>query len=730
MSHHQSDSAHVLDQMNLSMKLLKDSLYGQPNQPEKKFDDARATPFIRTNKNTWGLAHEIDPSAQGGIPSLKDCPVPVISCIGTSRDGKSTLLNLYCNWLLQRGNISSKPFSPFIAKQSDEAVTNGIDFYHLKGHCLLLDCQGMQLEDAKYDHHLALITYLISDVIILTVRQRLDLQVFNNLLSVFSFLPEIPEEFRRKDKPQLIIRIKDFQNVADLKKDKDYLTKLIKKWLTRSDDQFDQIKKAFEQTFNIHPVATLAPRYDDENEEDQILDIHSKTFPGKNPTFIHACEKIFELSKGFKSSDLLTKGGLSQLIAKMRENKKIDYKKLDLYHNIASVEIIQYGNDLIIQHTCLVDEKLIEKMDGSRDAYNMWKERENLINAIEDNTLNVKFKDVTHDIKNLLAPNFAKFRKIVDDAMIKNQLLAEQRIKPHWEQFNKKYEGTTLSKMINGFVEIFIDKQIEFLNSLAGIDRNVADRYRALLDTEKRDLENKRKSITAKNNGHQIMLDRMIAGYNIDKSSITILTQIVQDMNVTNLKYNLTIEQIGNEIINKIRHDIETIYKDNNIVWCLQKDNQIVSLPQMEYNVEDTINECATYIDDGLITGKFEVICKKLISNRLNEIGFLRTVTYQSIPYIVFIEFKCSDCTYLMTKTFYEKRFSGIITPLMQTNKFIKITHHSPTSDHVPIHYVLEFKNMNDFTQREKKLRIESRMANDLLCDVLDFCVENALELV
>lgn len=86
----------------------------------------------------------------------------------------------------------------------------------------------MQLEDAKYDHHLALITYLISDVIILTVRQRLDLQVFNNLLSVFSFLPEIPEEFRRKDKPQLVIRIKDFQNVADLKKDADYLTKLIK----------------------------------------------------------------------------------------------------------------------------------------------------------------------------------------------------------------------------------------------------------------------------------------------------------------------------------------------------------------------------------------------------------------------------------------------------------------------------------------------------------------------
>ena len=65
-----------------------------PGPPNKKVDDARAIPFIRTNKNTWGLAQEIDPSVPGGIPSLKNDSVPVISCIGTSRDGKSTFLNM------------------------------------------------------------------------------------------------------------------------------------------------------------------------------------------------------------------------------------------------------------------------------------------------------------------------------------------------------------------------------------------------------------------------------------------------------------------------------------------------------------------------------------------------------------------------------------------------------------------------------------------------------------
>lgn len=109
-----------------------------PGIPNKKVYDTKAVPFIRTNKNTWGLAQEIDPLISGGVPSLKDDLVPVISCIGTSRDGKSSLLNLYCNWILQQSDAYFKPFSPFIAKQSDEAVTNGIDFYHLKGHCMLL----------------------------------------------------------------------------------------------------------------------------------------------------------------------------------------------------------------------------------------------------------------------------------------------------------------------------------------------------------------------------------------------------------------------------------------------------------------------------------------------------------------------------------------------------------------------------------------------------------------
>ena len=198
----------------------------------------------------------------------------------------------------------------------------------------------------------------------MTVRQRLDLQVLNNLLSVFSFLSDIPQEFRRTDKPILIIRIKDFQNIRELKTNKNYLTNLIDKWLEKTDDQYDQIKEVFKQTFTIYPIITLSPKYDDINEEYQILDIYSETFAEKNPTFINACEKIYELSNTFKPCDLLKNNKMEELVVHLQKNNKIDFRKLDLYHNITRVELLEYCKN-VIQQDIYTDKSIINKMDGS-----------------------------------------------------------------------------------------------------------------------------------------------------------------------------------------------------------------------------------------------------------------------------------------------------------------------------------------------------------------------------
>jgi acetylglutamate kinase len=65
------------------------------------------------------------------IPIITD-NIPVISCIGTSRDGKSTLLNIYCEYIFNKFSIKNKPTLPFLTEQSDEAITNGIDFYEIQ----------------------------------------------------------------------------------------------------------------------------------------------------------------------------------------------------------------------------------------------------------------------------------------------------------------------------------------------------------------------------------------------------------------------------------------------------------------------------------------------------------------------------------------------------------------------------------------------------------------------
>jgi hypothetical protein len=74
------------------------------SQKKITFDEKiKSKPFIRTNNDTWGFTLDIDKTIPKNIP-LINSDVPVISCIGTSRDGKSTFLNLYSNWLLQKNN--------------------------------------------------------------------------------------------------------------------------------------------------------------------------------------------------------------------------------------------------------------------------------------------------------------------------------------------------------------------------------------------------------------------------------------------------------------------------------------------------------------------------------------------------------------------------------------------------------------------------------------------------
>lgn len=552
--------------------------------------DNKSKSFIRTDGDKWGIAGTI-PIVNGNIP--------VISAIGTSRDGKSTSLNLYANWLINKysstqkttfnmlskqgnGNCSPvsnlgkniEPFSPFVAMQTDDVVTNGIDYYQVSDKCMLIDCQGMQLKDARHDHYLMLVTYLISNIIILTVRERLDLQVLNNCLAVFSFLNEIPSEFKRKDKPTLLIRIKDFQNNKQLNLDPNYLKKLVDKWLEKSNDQYDQIKEAFRNTFNIDVVATKYPTMDEHDE----VNIHDPDFLSQNKSFQDYCVKLDELSKGQVAPQLLKSDGkLHQLITCLQENKAIDWKKLDLYHQITENELRKYLQENLTNDPILT-KKLVDQMNGSKESSFVYLERRRHIDKIKQKLYYEKFKDITSSIKDeVFKTSFDKFNDIFRDARNKNKELAENIIAPHYRNFNGIYTDINFKNyFIDKIINYFTDKKKIFEQELNKIDYLVSEKYMLIINEEEHEINNKQRDINTQNIAHCKKIKLLIKNYDINiKTNEFCLEYLNCAIQAGN--YNESYDYAFSNIKNKIITDLSKIYNDNDITWYMETDKNIAS---------------------------------------------------------------------------------------------------------------------------------------------------------
>ncbi len=539
--------------------------------------DKKSKAFIRTSKADWG----IDPEQNCVIPEVND-NIPVISAIGTSRDGKSTSLNLYANWLIDKYRNTVRqvePFSPFTAMQTDDVVTNGIDYYIVPQKCMLIDCQGMQLQDAKYDHFLMLITYLMSNIIILTVRERLDLQILNNCLPVFSFLSEIPPEYKRsnKDKPTLLIRIKDFQNSKQLANDKDYLIKLVNKWLEKSNDQYDQIKEAFANAFNIDIIATKYPTMDDDDE----VNIHDPNFLNKNKSFMDYCKKLDELTKGKTAPKILkTNGGLDKLVASLRENKKIDWKKLDLYHQITENELRKYLQEELSNDKNLNDETILLKMDGSSAGTVLCKNRRTLIDSTKTKLYQEKFKDITESIKDeVFKTTFDNFDKIYIEAKNKNELLAENIIKPHFDKFNLIYsQKGFMDCWINKIVDFFTDKKTIFVAELEKIDTDVKNKYMSIINQEEIEITKKQHQIRINNEAQCRKIENIINNYDIEKRTKNAISEHLNNL-IKSSNYNEPYANTFETVKIKIFADLAKIYTENDITWFMDNNKNISSGP-------------------------------------------------------------------------------------------------------------------------------------------------------
>ena len=130
-------------------------------------------------------------------------PIKVVSIIGKARTGKSSFLNcLISFWENDSKNV-------FQMSNTDKHCTNGIDMYYLqeKG-ILLLDFQGIWVENSSNDSKLLLLAYLMSDIIIFNETKMLTngtLAQFEPMLAFINDIKGNNDAFN----PKLIFRVGD-----------------------------------------------------------------------------------------------------------------------------------------------------------------------------------------------------------------------------------------------------------------------------------------------------------------------------------------------------------------------------------------------------------------------------------------------------------------------------------------------------------------------------------------
>jgi hypothetical protein len=262
-------------------------------------------------------------------------PIKIISFLGNARIGKSTLLNCYVS------NKMGRNFKIFNTSKSLEThCTSGIDM--LKINCsnydlILLDIQGLDLNDSKDDCKLMLFIYMISNLIIFNPKTILDNTVLSSLQSLTSIITYIPDIESKNSKPSLLFRPRDIDQESDYDPDKN-----LKDMLSNTSDQFSNVRESIKKLFT---TIDCKPTF--------YLDKKEKTLLTKNK-FVDFME---ESTNGFKlfcdyldtmidninehSNDNFN-DRVKYIIDQINTNKNIDYTKFDITMREAECDIKEW----------------------------------------------------------------------------------------------------------------------------------------------------------------------------------------------------------------------------------------------------------------------------------------------------------------------------------------------------------------------------------------------------
>jgi energy-coupling factor transporter ATP-binding protein EcfA2 len=342
----------------------------------------------------------------------------IISFLGPARIGKSTLINCFISFLLNKNN---KIFQT--SSSVKEHCTRGIDMVYLESETniiLLLDVQGLDFEDSSNDCKLMLFVYMISNLIIYNERGILTNKVLSSLQSLTSLLTFM-EQNKEFNKPELIFRTGEIDPDSDFES-KENLDKMLIDSINI--DQYSNTRKSINKLFsNI----TSIPTYRLDRSETKILNNENDylKFISLDNGFINFCSIIFHIVTT-KQNNFTNINDIKTILTQINDNTNIDFTKFDLTSNQAIIAIREWEETSI-------DISKFNKIivDGTQKNYD--KCIQSIIDYRDDilKQYNSKFELTTPDIKieheNRIR---SKFDNVIDEAINESITLSENIIRP------------------------------------------------------------------------------------------------------------------------------------------------------------------------------------------------------------------------------------------------------------------------------------------------------------
>ena len=364
-------------------------------------------------------------SLQTTLPLPDDVEIRVVSILGKARMGKSTFLNAIVS------KLTKHSVKPFATQDSDEHCTRGIDaFYCAEQGLLLLDCQGLALEDSSHDPALLLFAYLVSDLIIFNERMMLQNEALKLMEPICTFMTYLSMDDVEKQKPRLYFRISDCEILKDDAAAARNLHKVVK---VAYKDQYQSIRDSITTLF--HPTIGIVKTepLDKGTKAKLAKDNFLALFDDPSLGFEAAISEILsELPAGRPGRTW--KALVPQLVESINRNEKITIDKLDVVGAVGKLELLEW---IAKVPPPLFSELPADGLHSTYLAYIEPREKEKQKLLLE---FNRKFKNISDTIK---TPEYEKLEKKLEapirNALERMRVAAVEGMRPFTERAVRDY---------------------------------------------------------------------------------------------------------------------------------------------------------------------------------------------------------------------------------------------------------------------------------------------------